>query len=173
VQAEVATGSGDTRVTVHLVDSSPFRQDIAIGDRTFDAVTIGVPHAVTIVDDAGIVASEDEFYDFGQCIRNHAAFSPVGSNVNVIHRIDDRTIRLRTYERGVEAETLACGTGAAASAFLATVRGLVREPVTVITSSGRPITVSFTRSGDTATAIRITGEATVVASGQLLPGAWQ
>jgi diaminopimelate epimerase len=173
VQAEVATGSDDPRVTVDLVDSSPIRQGIVIGDRSFDAVTIGVPHAVTVVDDADAFASPGDFHTFGRDIRNRSDCFPAGTNVNVIHRVNAHTIRMRTYERGVEAETLACGTGAAASAFLATVRGLVHTPVTVLTSSGKPISVTFAQTGTCATDIRITGEAIVVAHGQMVPGAWQ
>ena len=170
VQAEVFTGSGDSRVTVDLVDSSSIRQDIFVEGHRFDTVTIGVPHAVTVVDDADAFASDADFHAFGRTIRQHPAFAPAGVNVDVIHRIDSHTIRMRTYERGVEAETLACGTGASASAVLAAVRGLVTPPVTVMTSSGRPVEVDFIRRGDTAIRIRLTGEACTVATGHVLTG---
>jgi diaminopimelate epimerase len=171
VQADIFTDPGDIRVAVRLVDSSPLQLDIDIDHHRFDAVTIGVPHAVTVVEDADEM-TVDDFHAFGQVVRRHPVFAPAGVNVDVIHRIDDHTIRMRTYERGVEAETLACGTGAAASAFIAVIRDLVTLPVTVITSSGRPIVVEFARAGDTAVGIRLVGEACTVASGQALAGGW-
>jgi diaminopimelate epimerase len=172
VRAEVPANPADPRVSIALVDSGPFRLDLVIDDKVFDAVTVGVPHAVTVVDDADAFAGPGTFQNWGKVIRQHDAFTPAGTNVNLIHRIDGHTLRMRTYERGVEAETLACGTGAAASVFLAAERGLVSTPVTVITSSGLPIVVSFDRAGDTAINIRITGEARFVATGELLPEGW-
>lgn len=177
ITAHVADDAGDPRVSIDLVDSSNIVADLMIdlpGDqpRLFDALTIGVPHLVTIVEDADEFADRGQFHTFGEQIRHHHACAPAGANVNVVHLIDRTTIRMRTYERGVEAETLACGTGAAASAIALAKRGVVEQPVTVITSSGRPIVVSFDLVDRCATAIRITGEARFVASGNLHPEGW-
>ena len=76
---------------------------------------------------------------------------------------------MRTYERGVEAETLACGTGAVASALAAVSLGLVEQPVSVIVSSGETLTVAFDTAGDRFTAIRLGGQARFVATGVLDP----
>jgi diaminopimelate epimerase len=172
VKAEVPANPADSRISIALVDSGPVRLGLVIDEQVFDAVTIGVPHVVTVVNDADTFAGPGAFHAWGEKIRHNDAFAPAGTNVNVIHLIDGHTLRMRTYERGVEAETLACGTGAAASAILAAGRGLVSPPVTVITSSGLPIVVSFDRLGDAAINIRITGEARFVATGELLPEGW-
>lgn len=178
ISARVANDLDDPRVTIDLVDSSDIVADLMIeipGDqpRRFDALTIGVPHLVTIVDNADAFADRGQFHAYGQQVRRHPACAPAGANVNLVHLIDRSTVRMRTYERGVEAETLACGTGAAASAIALTARGIVSQPVTIITSSGRPIVVSFDLVDRHATAIQITGEARFVASGHLHPEGWQ
>jgi diaminopimelate epimerase len=176
VTAEVVADRADPRVTIDLVDSSPLVRDVPVTldgmTHCFDAVTVGVPHAVAVVDDADAFGDAALFHSYGRAVRQHEAFAPAGTNVNVIHRVDERTIRMRTYERGVEAETLACGTGAAASAFVAVTRGPVSQPVSVLTSSGQPIEVTFSIDGDRARSIRITGEARFVAHGVLEPEGW-
>ena len=77
-------------------------------------VDTGVPHVVVFV--AGI--DKIDVVNLGRLIRNHKAFSPDGANVNFVEVIDDSNIKVRTYERGVEDETLACGTGSVASAIV-------------------------------------------------------
>ncbi|HYH11171.1 MAG TPA: diaminopimelate epimerase [Thermomicrobiales bacterium] len=136
------------------------------------ALRMGVPHAITITDDADAFADAATFHRIGRAIRMHDAFSPAGTNFNVIHRIDARTIRMRTYERGVEAETLACGTGAVASAVVAVRQGIVEPPVTVITSSGRPLDVRWTERDGRVADVWLGGEARVVATGTLHPEGW-
>jgi diaminopimelate epimerase len=102
-------------------------------------INTGVPHAVVFVDDAEKVEIARE----GAAIRFHKVFQPAGTNVNFVQKINDRTLRVRTYERGVEGETLACGTGVSASALVATLRGLVRAPVRCIVSGGDTLEVNF------------------------------
>lgn len=98
-------------------------------------------------------------------MRHHAAFGRAGTNVNVVHVIDGQTLRMRTYERGVEAETLACGTGAVASAITGVSEGWVAAPVTVVVSSGQALVVQLERAAAGFTGITLTGEARFVASG--------
>lgn len=78
-------------------------------------IDTGVPHAVVFVEGIESV----DIFNIGREIRFHRYFSPAGANVNFVQVLDNDTIRVRTYERGVEDETLACGTGAAASAITA------------------------------------------------------
>ncbi len=131
---------------------------------------VGVPHAVAVVPD--VDAWEDTAFDaWGRTMRYHPAFAPAGTNANLIHLIDSHTLRMRTWERGVEAETLACGTGAVASSIVATCQGLVTAPVDVVVSSGEVLQVSFLRSGDCFTDVTLTGRPREVMIGQVVPEA--
>ena len=163
------------QVRIAVSDPGPVRcERLEIDGRplAFHALKMGVPHAVAIVEDADAFADAATFDRIGRAVRMHDAFAPAGTNVNVIHRVDGQTIRMRTYERGVEAETLACGTGAVASAVVAVREGLVEAPVTVITSSGRPLTVRWTERDGRPTDVWLGGEARIVATGVLHPDAW-
>ena len=132
---------------------------------TFSAIQVGVPHAVAIVPDADRFPDGMSFNAFGRATRLHEAFAPAGTNVNIITVRDRNTIRMRTYERGVEDETLACGTGAIASAIVAANLGLVDPPVNVIVSSGRRLRVHFALNGDQASDVLLEGQAHIIADG--------
>lgn len=134
----------------------------------FDRLMIGVPHVVGVMEN---VDALDDLDRIGRAIRNDSQLQPAGANVNLVHVIDGHTIRMRTYERGVEAETLACGTGSVCSAIVAERRGLVEQPVTVRVSSGMDLTVSWRADGDSMTDIRLMGTARIVARGEILPEA--
>jgi len=97
----------------------------------------GVPHVVVFVDD---VASLD-IMNLGPKIRYHAHFAPAGTNVNFAQVKDENTMLLRTYERGVEAETYACGTGAAATQLLANTLGLTESRADLTTTGGEVLTI--------------------------------
>ena len=100
----------------------------------------GVPHVVVYRKDL----EEFDVVKYGREIRYHELFAPTGTNVNFIKPISEDTINIRTYERGVENETLACGTGSTAAAIIAYLKGLVkRKPVKVITKGGEILTVDF------------------------------
>ncbi len=105
----------------------------------FDWYNTGVPHAVIIVD------SLDEIpVDFwGREIRYNNYFQPDGTNVDFVHIIDEHNIAIRTYERGVEGETLSCGTGAVASAISAARKKLAKSPVSVKVALPDILTVNF------------------------------
>lgn len=135
---------------------------------TFDHVMIGVPHVVGFVDDADGI---NDLESVGRSIRNDAQVQPDGANVNIVHRIDESTIRMRTYERGVEAETLACGTGAVCSAVAAHRHGLVQQPVTVRVSSGMHLVVTWQEHGDHISDVRLSGTTRIVARGTIEPEA--
>jgi diaminopimelate epimerase len=120
---------------------------------------VGVPHAVVRVDDADAVS---EFAAWGASVRHHPAFGLAGVNANLVHVIDRWTIRMRTFERGVEGETLACGTGAAASAVVGMREGWLDGPVCVVTSSGLALEVDERVDG-----LWLSGETRIVATGEL------
>ena len=100
-------------------------------------VDTGSPHFVRFVSDLDQVDMET----MGKEIRHQERFGQEGVNVNFVQVIDEGNVLIRTYERGVEAETLACGTGVAAAALLTAVWGLTTSPVTVITLSGEKLAV--------------------------------
>ena len=167
VQAEVEAD----RVRLKMVDPGPVCLDLdveAAGHALrLHAVEVGVPHAVLLTEDADGFAPGTELLRVGRAVRHHPAFAPAGTNVNVVSVQGPHRLRMRTYERGVEDEALACGTGAVASAIVGTRRGLVSPPVEVVTSSGRVLGVDFVWDGEFARDVRLSGEARVVATGEI------
>lgn len=123
------------RKDIPATGSGEYREHI--GDYDVYAVNTGVPHAIIIVDavDAIDVAA------VAPAIRHHASF-PKGANVNFVEKTSESSIRIRTFERGVEDETLSCGTGATASAAIMHRLGLTGDVVEVETPGG-PLTISL------------------------------
>ena len=140
-------------------------QTIEIEGRTvrYGFVNTGVPHAVVETDSL----ERCEVEKIGGAIRRHAAFAPTGANANFIAITGPASLRIRTYERGVEAETLACGTGIVASALVAARQGHVRPPVRVTSAGGDALTVDFTLSGSGAESVTLLGPAVHVFRGNL------
>jgi diaminopimelate epimerase len=128
-------------------------------------VTVGVPHfLLQWPSDLG----EAPVVELGRALRWHSAFQPAGTNVDFISFADSRRLEVRTYERGVEDETLSCGTGVVAAVALGLAFGRLSAPVTVATRGGFDLTVDR----DPATGrFTLAGDARIVAAGILLPGA--
>ena len=122
------------------------------------AVT-GVPHFVVGVPDVAAV----EFATWSPALRGHDAFGPAGANVDWVARDAEGRVHMRTWERGVEDETLACGSGAIASALWAVAEGAT-SPVTVRTAGGDDLVVAFTETPQGRLA-KLTGPAVVVYGG--------
>lgn len=101
-------------------------------------VNTGVPHAVVFVDSDSTPVEK-----WGRTLRYHEQFEPAGTNANFVKIIEDGQLLVRTYERGVEAETMACGTGVVAAAIVAARQGLSESPVDVTTSGGEQLVVQF------------------------------
>lgn len=129
----------------------------------------GAPHAVVYLRDVGR-ASGEAIHRLGAAIRHHAHF-PQGINVNFVQVIDRHTLWQRTFERGVEGETLACGTGAIASSVVSSLRGQVDTPVRLRVLGGE-LNVSFRHEGDAFDELFLGGGARFVAEGVLHPEAW-
>lgn len=123
-----------------------------------DFVNTGVPHAVVWVDDVQAV----DVPGLGRALRHHKRFAPEGTNADFARVEADGSLVVRTYERGVEAETPACGTGAAAVAVLAAQRGRVKLPVTVHCAGGHDLVVNSVRGKTT-----LSGNATYVFEGEI------
>jgi diaminopimelate epimerase len=178
VNATVARDPADPAVTIVMSDPGTPTHGIDLDiegiHATYSSILVGVPHAVTFVDDPDQFLgpfADPAFNRYGRAVRLHEAFAPAGTNVNITGVRDAHTIRMRTYERGVEDETLACGTGAIATAIIATSLGLVTPPVAIIVSSGRVLTVDFTQADGRATNVTLGGNACVVARGSIGPDA--
>jgi diaminopimelate epimerase len=129
------------------------------------SVTVGVPHFLLLwpgdLESAPVVA-------LGRALRHHPLFAPAGTNVNFV-RLDGRgNLALRTYERGVEDETLACGSGAVAAAALGLALGRLDPPVTVATRGGFGLLIDRDAASGR---FSLAGDARIVASGELLAGA--
>jgi diaminopimelate epimerase len=133
------------------------------GRRPCHFVNSGVPHAVLTVDRVDDV----DVQGLGSAIRHHADFAPAGTNANFIEVTGPGAIRVRTYERGVEAETLACGTGIVASALVAGKLGLVAPPVRVTPASGDVLEVGYEDVPGGARGVTLLGPAMHVFRGEL------
>ncbi len=130
------------------------------GEQRMGFALAGVPHLVIVVDDLESV----DVVGRGRPLRRHPSLR-AGANVNFVEGSGSGAFPYRTYERGVEAETLACGTGAVATAVLLTAWGLTKGPVRIQTRSGRELGVRFSGSGDSQRP-SLSGEASIVYRGQ-------
>ncbi|MEE9275381.1 MAG: diaminopimelate epimerase [bacterium] len=138
---------------------------LRLGEReaVVDHLDTGVPHAVEFVEDVEAVRVVEE----GRLIRRHAEFAPAGVNANFCQPAGKGALKLRTYERGVEDETLACGTGAVAAAILAAGRGMVEPPVEVHVRGGEILTIHFSGRGEEVREVYMEGETRLVYQGEL------
>lgn len=176
VSARVDASGTPSIALARVAPPEPSVPSIALeaGERRMGYVVVGVPHTVILVEDGEAVAVAAR----GRELRLHPHFAPAGTNVNWVWH-DSRTgdWRYRTYERGVEGETLACGTGAVAVALLLHAWGLAGTDTTVRTRSGRTVRVELTpATGDTDRESnadpsgwlpRLSGEGRVVFRGQI------
>jgi diaminopimelate epimerase len=173
-QVTFQTGAGVIRarflgnqVEVNLTTPKDLRLaeklNLSSGTETVHSVNTGVPHAVIFVQDAdqAMVAS------LGAEVRRHAHFAPKGTNVNFVQRLGPDAIRVRTYERGVEGETLACGTGVTAAALIAARLNQFQSPVKVRVQGGDTLEVSFREANGEFCDVRLTGPAEFVFDGRI------
>jgi diaminopimelate epimerase len=161
------------RVTLSLPDVAAPQDPIPISGRglppTAIPMRVGVPHLVVFV--RGDL-SRLPIDRFGPPLRRHPAL-PEGANVNFVKAAKGNRIEVRSYERGVEGETLSCGSGVVASAIAAGRQSLAASPVTCGTRSGVDLTVEFHDEGDVISGVHLTGDAREVYAGQLSEEAWQ
>ena len=140
------------------------RKIVAAGRKVMlDSINTGVPHAVEFVRSLSSV----DVLRSGRAIRTHSAFAPGGTNVNFIQIGKGGRIEVRTYERGVEGETLACGTGVVASSILSSLRRRIRPPIRVRTRGGDLLTVDFKLEAGLARKVTLQGPARIVYKGVL------
>ena len=182
-EMEFRTGSGPFRARVEDPDGAevtlwlvPPRQltldypELATPPyRRVGFLDTSTPHVVALLVSPAVVEALDLAVE-GPRFRRHPNWEPVGTNVNFVAPVDRSTVRMRTFEKGVENETLSCGTGATASAILSSLWGLAEPPVTVLTSGGIPLVVDFTAPADAASLPAdptLTGDARIIYRGTI------
>ena len=164
-----ATVEGD-RVTIGLPPPTDLALDCHVEvdgvNLEVHRINTGVPHVAILLETEEALEKSD-VAGLGRALRNHEAFAPAGTNADFIWVESPSALALRTYERGVEEETLACGTGAVAAALVAITLGLATPPVAVRTTGGEVLTVRTHLEAGRFTSVRLEGEARMVYSGRL------
>ncbi len=174
-QTSFETGAGVIKatfdgalVTVNLTDPKDLRlaEKVALGGGPAEihSLNTGVPHAILYVADADKAMVQP----LGAEIRYHQHFAPKGTNVNFVQLRGANSIRVRTYERGVEGETLACGTGVTAAALITARLNNFTSPVQVQVQGGDLLEVSFDRAGDAYKNVMLKGPADFVFEGRIV-----
>jgi diaminopimelate epimerase len=132
-----AVYSGPEQIAVKMPAPESFlRAHATVDGRELHRVTVGVPHTVVFIDSVELWDNE-RLREFGRRLRFDTELYPAGTNVNIVHRSEDSSWRVRTYERGVEDITLACGTGNTATAFVAAELGLGEFPFAMSVDGGK------------------------------------
>ena len=156
------------KIQVQLIKPKNFQQEKVLevlGHRLhYFFINTGVPHVVIFVE--GL--SKMNVQQLGKAIRKHPQFAPKGTNVNFVEVKGRQDIDVRTYERGVEVETLACGTGSTASAVVSSLAGYTKPPVRVKTSGGEILLINFQKKGNKISRTTLQGEAHFVYEGNYI-----
>jgi len=168
IGAEVAEGGA---VTLSLPSPRNFRpqRPLQIGARTVQgsSLLVGVPHYVLFLRDD---LWAQDIGPLGRAIRHHPELKPDGgANANFVVVRDEHAIEVRTYERGVENETLSCGSGVVASSVTSALFGKVKSPVSVLTRSGITLEVSFAIDHGEPRDVRLRGDARLIYRSTLTP----
>lgn len=126
-------------------------------------INTGAPHAVVFAKDVTAVSVDA----IGRSIRYHPRFEPEGTNVTFAEPVDSGNLNVRTYEKGVEAETLSCGTGSVAAAIVSNQCGYVTPPISVMTRGGERLIVDFASDGSQIEDVTLEGSAHMVYHGEI------
>ncbi len=166
VDAEIED-NGNVRVWVPDPSDRKYNLSFDINGRVFNghAVSIGCPHFVTALSNEELESLDIEYY--GAAIRRHPFFAPEGVNVDFVSYIRPNRIRMRTFERGVEAESGACGTGAVAAAVVGVEAEGITLPVKVTTMSGFELAVDGDWRSRKCTGMTLSGPASKVYEGTI------
>lgn len=157
----------EDEVTISLTTPKDLRLNETVflksGATIIHSLNTGVPHAVVFVEDADQAMVQPT----GAEVRHHPHFAPRGTNVNFVQLLGGNSIRVRTYERGIENETLACGTGVTASALVASRTHQLASPIKVQVQGGDILKVSFEEKNGAFENVRLTGPADFVFDGKI------
>ncbi|MEW5693604.1 MAG: diaminopimelate epimerase [Candidatus Hydrogenedentota bacterium] len=153
----------ETRITLPLLSSVKLNQKLIIDNTEYlyHFANVGVPHTVVFVDELDSI----NVNEIGKKIRFHTDFKPTGTNADFVKICNKNNISIRTYERGVEKETLACGTGATAAAIISIFLNKTKSPVDVITRSGLILKINCKIVNNKIDLLTIQGESRVVYKG--------
>jgi diaminopimelate epimerase len=166
IRAEVS----GSRVKLQMSAPTDLRLDLDFevngGSVPIHFINTGVPHTIFILENLELLEKQDVLGQ-GRKVRYHSRFAPAGTNVDFVARLGEQAVAIRTYERGVEDETLACGTGATAVALVGAAKRLVRPPVAVHTKSGETLTIYFDLGEGLPDEVYLEGEARMVYQGKL------
>ncbi len=163
VLAQVKNGLVKIKMTEPKDLKFDFTIDAADEPVTVSSINTGVPHVVIPVDNIDDI----EVVKLGRKIRYHKKFAPAGTNVNFFYPVNEDKIKIRTYERGVEGETLACGTGAVACALVYANKTNIKSPISVMTKSGGWLSIYFERKTDAFYNIYLKGDARIIYRGEM------
>lgn len=156
------------RVLLWMKSPVDFRPEVKLdinGKSTMvQYINTGSPHVILIVNDLDSV----DVVGLGRAIRHHQAFQPAGTNVNFLKIVGGDSVQIRTYERGVENETLACGTGSVACASVAHLMKGIQQPVRVQVRSGEELVVHFKSKRENITETILEGSAHILYSGKTI-----
>ncbi|MCX6135720.1 MAG: diaminopimelate epimerase [Ignavibacteriales bacterium] len=164
---------GKNEVVLSMKDPRSIRIGDAIlfgsGELKVNFVDTGSPHVVVPVESLPekVQLGDVDVLGVGRKLRFDAHFSPTGTNVNFIERAGRNSIKIRTYERGVEDETLACGTGSIASAIVAARLWNIKSPIEVIPKSDMPLRIAFDDKAGLISQVRLAGPAAIVYTGTI------
>lgn len=162
--------TGLKTVKVQLTMPTDYKKELELDGIELKAsfINTGVPHVVYFVNDVDSL----DVKELGAKTRYHDYFAPEGTNANFAEIIDKENIKIRTYERGVEDETLACGTGSVAAATIAMLNNLVHSPVNVHTKSGNILKVYADAKDGTIRNVFLEGDAKLTYIGTMTEEAW-
>ena len=154
------------QMTPPVEERPPLQLEIA--GRSFEcfAIDTGVPHVVIFLDDETALEALD-VDGIGRSLRHHPAFAPRGVNANFAVRRADVSFRMRTYERGVEMETLACGTGAVAVGLMAHRKFGSASPVLIHPTGGGLLRIGFRTVSERFEDVTLAGPAELIAEGEI------
>ncbi len=173
-RADVA---GKERIKIYFPDGIIYKtglhtdtgEDLKVAKINF--INVGSEHIVLFINEIETPAvnslEEVDVQNWGSVLRYHNDFQPKGANVNFVQILGAGKIQIRTYERGVERETLACGTGIVSSAVISNIVRDVKPPVTVLVQSGEELKVDFEVAGNAVTGVTLEGSARKIGEGEI------
>jgi diaminopimelate epimerase len=157
----------DNLVKIKMTDPYDITEEFTLalkdGYAAMNSVNTGVPHVVIHATDIDKI----DVAKIGRELRFHQYFKPAGTNVNFLYARSDGALVVRTYERGVEGETLACGTGVVASAIINSNKTTNKSPIKVITKSGGILNVYFNKDNNKFSDVFLEGDARIIYEGKL------